>query len=566
MLRAVQLLAVLAACSGEALMGPPDGVNRPGHPEMGSKAAKTEQLAKRQMKDSHFWQQQGETYSNHEGRFFQPTKSSTFSLIKLDNVNVTFLDNTNLRGYDGADMATLGKYGVMTRMGMIEHCNSRNFDNVDGILGFGWADQPRSAALLKTLTQSDRPSWNMYNQPFRGDHRPMPRKFVFTANYEVGELQLGGYDPQTVSADFTMFDMVGENVYGIPVHSITYGGVELLHFADGNHKKVFTGEFDSGTTCLLLPNSDVKGNFTTSPFGILAREQAKGERHPLLYKVRDIYGEEHTYAMSYTECVEPTDETMIMGDPFFRKWVVLHDLTDLSHKKMGLAPKNPAYKLAATTDESILTPGHAPVPTLSSTPGVHKMHAKRKIRDKAFVESLHQVRKHLTARSELVGESVDKVAIKAQQMVTYNVQLAIGSPPQPLDVIFDTGSFMLAIFADPPPKGMKPLLKEDKKDSNQPAKKPAPSSRATSSRKTARPHRGRAGVTESKKDLATEEQLAMMNWSTRPADADYLSGAHMAAAVSVCCAALVAALVVMTRRRLVTAAPMAHAAAAYGSV
>lgn len=83
--------------------------------------------------------------------------SSTFSLIKLNNVNVTFLDNTNLRGYDGADVATLGKYKVETRMGMIEHCNSRNFDDVDGILGFGWADQPRSAALLKTLTQSDRP-------------------------------------------------------------------------------------------------------------------------------------------------------------------------------------------------------------------------------------------------------------------------------------------------------------------------------------------------------------------------------------------------------------------------
>jgi hypothetical protein len=98
MLRAVQLLAVLAACSGEALMGAPDGVNRPGHPDMGSKAAKTEQLAKRQMKDSHFWQPTGETYNNHKGRFFQPSASSTFSLIKLDNVNVTFLDNTNLRG------------------------------------------------------------------------------------------------------------------------------------------------------------------------------------------------------------------------------------------------------------------------------------------------------------------------------------------------------------------------------------------------------------------------------------------------------------------------------------
>ena len=35
---------------------------------------------------------------------------------------------------------------------------------------------------------------------------------------------------------------------------------------------------------------------------------------------------------------------------------------------------------------------------------------------------------------------------------------------KPLDVIFDTGSFMLAVFAEAPPKGMKPLLKEDKKE------------------------------------------------------------------------------------------------------
>jgi hypothetical protein len=98
MLRVLQFLAVLAVCSGEALLHAPDGVNQPDHPSAGSKVAKTTKLAKRQMKDSHFWQPTGETYSNHAGRFFQPAKSSTFSLIKLDNVNVTFLDNTNLRG------------------------------------------------------------------------------------------------------------------------------------------------------------------------------------------------------------------------------------------------------------------------------------------------------------------------------------------------------------------------------------------------------------------------------------------------------------------------------------
>jgi len=204
-------------------------------------------------------------YTNHRGRMFKPSASSTFDLIKLNNVDVTFLDKTNLKGYDAADIATLGKYKVMTRMGMIEHCNSANFNDVDGILGFGWADQPRSAALLKTLTQLDRPSWNLENQPFEGDHKPMPRRFTFTANNDLGELQLGGYDPKLVSSDFTMFRMTGLNAYAIDIHSITYGGVELLHFADTNHKKTFAGEFDSGTTCLLLPSTVVKGNFTRRP-------------------------------------------------------------------------------------------------------------------------------------------------------------------------------------------------------------------------------------------------------------------------------------------------------------
>ena len=56
------------------------------------------------------------------------------------------------------------------------------------------------------------------------------------------------------------------------------------------------------------------------------------------------------------------------------------------------------YRLASSTDASILTPGHAPVPSLAGPQhAVHKVHAKRKMRDRAFVESLHQVRNHLTA-------------------------------------------------------------------------------------------------------------------------------------------------------------------------
>ena len=78
---------------------------------------------------------------------------------------MTFLDKTNLLGYDGQDMAKLGRYSVETRLGMITHCNSANFNDVDGIIGFGWANQNRSAAILKTLTQDGRPHWDIKRKP-----------------------------------------------------------------------------------------------------------------------------------------------------------------------------------------------------------------------------------------------------------------------------------------------------------------------------------------------------------------------------------------------------------------
>jgi len=42
-------------------------------------------------------------YHNNKQKFFHPTESDTFKLVKLGNVNVTFLDKTNLLGYDGQD-------------------------------------------------------------------------------------------------------------------------------------------------------------------------------------------------------------------------------------------------------------------------------------------------------------------------------------------------------------------------------------------------------------------------------------------------------------------------------
>jgi hypothetical protein len=55
---------------------------------------------------------------------FHPARSSSFQLIKLGNVNITFLDDSNLLGFDGADFVRLGGYRVKTRFGLITDYNS----------------------------------------------------------------------------------------------------------------------------------------------------------------------------------------------------------------------------------------------------------------------------------------------------------------------------------------------------------------------------------------------------------------------------------------------------------
>jgi hypothetical protein len=77
----------------------------------------------------------------------------------------------------------------------------------------------------------------------------------------------------------------------------------------------------------------------------------------------------------------------------------------------------------------------------------------RAVRARAFDCRMYISRSRLFQK--LIG--VNKVGLKAQSMVTYNVKITVGSPEQQLTVIFDTGSFMCAVFSDLSPRGMKEL-------------------------------------------------------------------------------------------------------------
>jgi hypothetical protein len=160
------------------------------------------------------------------------------------------------------------------------------FDDVDGILGFGWGgDFLKSAAILNTLSAKARPEWKIVQDK---DYVPMPRMFAFTASDAGAELQLGGYDPASILGSMHMAPMVGVT-YSVNVSSIKYNGEELLMFSkegpvippNPNRKahdpakpyrpgpyEAYSGLFDSGTTCNLIPDSTVFGVFSESPYQV----------------------------------------------------------------------------------------------------------------------------------------------------------------------------------------------------------------------------------------------------------------------------------------------------------
>ncbi len=52
-------------------------------------------------------------------------------------------------------------------------------------------------------------------------------------------------------------------------------------------------------------------------------------------------------SIPYRECVESSLHDLILGDAFFRRWLVLHDLSDLRNKRIALAPIYHSYSLGA---------------------------------------------------------------------------------------------------------------------------------------------------------------------------------------------------------------------------
>ena len=76
---------------------------------------------------------------------FDPMKSKSFRVVPKQMFLLGYADNTHLKGFQGRDVVQLGDFFVDTKFGSITDCNSPDFNNVDGIMGFGMPVQHQAA-------------------------------------------------------------------------------------------------------------------------------------------------------------------------------------------------------------------------------------------------------------------------------------------------------------------------------------------------------------------------------------------------------------------------------------
>lgn len=311
----------------------------------------------------------------HANVNFDARKSSTFTLVdkkhawdQESTMVASYADRSYLKFLTAQDMVRLGPYRVESRFGVIEHSESLEFRRCDGILGMGYSDLEHSACFFRTMTSLARPSWKIFQPQSAVTLRR--RQFSFVANEFLGELQLGGYDEDSISEAPFYTRMLNDTGYGVEVSSIMYNGVQILDWSARYKGAALLSILDTGSSCIMLPNKTYNGTYRKSPFMTF---QDESSREPGLdlditfgvcHKMCEAWWNAHLSnatsrcCKNFTipakrwmypgGCVQPFNDmnVLILGDPIFRSMLVLHDLEPPVYR-VGLAPIHPHYSIGS---------------------------------------------------------------------------------------------------------------------------------------------------------------------------------------------------------------------------
>jgi hypothetical protein len=383
---------------------------------------------------------------------------------------VQYADANAIEAITCVDYVQLGDYKARVPFACFMKSTTPQLKDVDGVAGFGIPKlgangEKLPAPLLWALTDPRNVESNA---------KGLKRRYTFFATRNHAELQLGGFDPQSVKGgkmDYIKSLSGGEFI--VPVESIKVGrtradAVEILKFKetlDPNAHGLthydteiakkqeeainyIPAVLDTGTSCLVLPSNDHGGMLEDSPFALFVRHFQRpphlfsASHAQLLNKGHKVGGHTGTSVfmtvagkqlhLPYeTLLITGTDKpcvrgspplqqgSIILGDVFFRQYAVLFDMDDQVRDSanskpatIGLAEINPQYKI---------------IPEATPIIPVEEMGAPL-------------VRMH-------VHRGVDKLPIEDNMKGTqYYIQLTIGTPPQLFKMAFDTGSSTLGVF------------------------------------------------------------------------------------------------------------------------
>ena len=165
------------------------------------------------------------------------------------------------------------------------------------------------------------------------NERPLhTRKFAFLSNSVSGELQLGGYDRESTAADMVYVPATSTTEYSVNVQSLTFGGIELLDWVDKTVPNSIPAIMDTGTTCLVIPDTLLGGRVSDRPFSKFKSIMTKGMSFYITIDghLFEIPYEFWWQRINNSPCVTPTPPSyagILLGDVVFQSLVVEFDLT-----------------------------------------------------------------------------------------------------------------------------------------------------------------------------------------------------------------------------------------------
>jgi hypothetical protein len=369
---------------------------------------------------------------------FDPKESKTFK-IAPGQFDLSYADGTKLAGFVCNDYVQLGEYFAKTDYGCITHCNSPDFNGVDGIVGFGLPPpkSPNYHSGAKTEGMQVTPDpllFALTDQRNKGVHAKLldRRIFSFLSTEKAGELQLGGVDPASIDGTMWVAPTILPGEFAIPIVSIKYGAEEILQFAlkaKPNTTNFLPAIVDSGSSCLVLPDTTFAGRLLRPPYRLYKELRAKKPKETFYLSLGSLTIEIpwDTWYLPEAEkaCVQKTPPTLpaiLLGDVLFRRYVVMFNLTDTVRPLIGIGKQAKGVK-------AVTKPAAVAIPKLV----------------------LHKKSQASGGHIESGNVTVDDVPVINKKETQYFIKINLGTPRKDHVVTFDTGSSVFGIFSKSPP-------------------------------------------------------------------------------------------------------------------